>query len=60
MKNKIYGYCRVSTKVQNIERQIKNILGEFQEAKIYQETYTRTTTERKEWQKLKKVLKNSL
>lgn len=57
MKIKIYGYCRVSTKVQNIERQIKNILGEFQEAKIYQETYTGTTTERKEWQKLKKVLK---
>ena len=56
MKN-IYGYCRVSTKNQNIERQIENILKEFPKAKIYQETFTGTTLDRKEWNKLKKILK---
>ncbi|MGL4864698.1 MAG: recombinase family protein [Cetobacterium sp.] len=58
MKN-IYGYCRVSTKNQNIERQIENILKEFPKAKIYQETFTGTTLDRKEWNKLKKILKNN-
>lgn len=55
--NRTYGYCRVSTKSQNIDRQIKNILDEFNNAKIYQEIYTGTTSERKEWKKLKKILK---
>ena len=38
--NKIYGYCRISTHKQNIERQIRNILKEFPEAIIIQETFT--------------------
>lgn len=54
---KVYGYARISTKKQNIERQIENILKEFPEAKIYQEAFTGTTTDRKEWNKLKKSLK---
>lgn len=57
LMNRTYGYCRVSTKSQNIDRQIKNILDEFNNAKIYQEIYTGTTSERKEWKKLKKILK---
>ncbi|MBE6112655.1 MAG: recombinase family protein [Peptococcaceae bacterium] len=52
----VYGYCRVSTKQQSIERQIRNIQTEYPYAKIYQETYTGTTTERKEWKKLLKIL----
>ena len=37
---KIYGYCRISTPKQNIERQIRNILREFPSAKIIQETFS--------------------
>lgn len=54
---KIYGYARISTKKQNVERQIENILKEFPEAKIYQEQFTGTTTDRKEWNRLKKAIK---
>lgn len=55
--SKIYAYCRISTKSQSIERQIENISKEYPNAKIYQEVFTGTTTDRKEWNKLKKVLK---
>lgn len=53
----VYGYARISTKKQSIERQIRNILSVEPEAKIYQEAFTGTTTDRKEWNKLLKVLK---
>lgn len=56
---KIYGYARISTKKQNIERQIENILKEYPNAKIYQEAFTGTTTDRKEWNKLKNQLKEN-
>ncbi len=36
----IYGYCRISTKKQNIERQIRNIKAAYPEAEIFQEAYT--------------------
>lgn len=55
---KVYGYARISTRKQNIERQIENILKEFPSAKIYQEAFTGTTTDRTEWKKLKKALKS--
>lgn len=48
----VYGYCRISTRKQNIERQIRNILREFPDAVIVQEEYTGTKLDRKEWQKL--------
>lgn len=48
----IYGYCRISTRKQNIERQIRSILREFPDAVIIQEEYTGTKLDRKEWQKL--------
>ena len=48
----VYGYCRTSTRKQNIERQIRNILREFPDAVIVQEEYTGTKLDRKEWQKL--------
>lgn len=53
----IYGYARISTKKQSIDRQIRNILSVAPKAKIYQEAFTGTTTDRKEWNKLQKVLK---
>lgn len=55
--NKVYGYCRISTKKQTIDRQIENILKEYPVAKIYQEEFTGTTIDRKEWNKLKRILK---
>lgn len=48
----IYGYCRVSTHQQNIERQVRNILAAYPTAKIYQEAYTGTKIDRPEFNKL--------
>lgn len=48
----IYGYCRISTKKQSIERQERNILKEYKQAYIIKEVFTGTTNNRKEWQKL--------
>ena len=48
-----YGYCRISRKTMSIERQIRNILSVYPNAKIIEEIYTRTKFEgRKEWSKL--------
>lgn len=38
----VYGYCRISRRTQNIERQERNILDAFPGAKIYKEAYTGT------------------
>lgn len=38
----IYGYCRVSTKTQSIDRQVKNIHDTYPTAKMYKETFTGT------------------
>ena len=48
----IYGYARISTVKQSIDRQIRNIKKEFPEAVIIQEAYTGTKLARKEWGKL--------
>lgn len=53
----IYGYVRISTKKQNIERQIKNIKEKYPNAIIIKEIFTGTRQDRPEWQKLLKVLK---
>lgn len=53
-----YGYCRVSTKKQSLERQIKNILKYDNKAKLYTEKYTGTTIDRVEFNKLLKVIKS--
>lgn len=51
--SKTYGYCRISTKQQNIERQERNILGAYPTAIILKEVYTGTKLEgRKEFEKL--------
>lgn len=54
---RIYGYCRVSSKKQNIERQIRNIQDAYPEAIIVKEVFTRTSFYgRKEWEKLMRVV----
>lgn len=53
----VYGYCRISTKKQSIERQIRNISAVYSEAKIITEAYSGTTLNRTEWNKLYKTAK---
>lgn len=48
----IYGYCRISTKKQNIERQERNIKAAYPDAVIVREIYTGTRSERPEWLKI--------
>lgn len=44
----VYGYCRISTTKQNIERQERNIKVEYPEAVILKETFTGTKTDGRE------------
>lgn len=55
--NKIYGYCRISTKQQSIERQIRNIEKEYPGVIIIQEAYTGTKINRPKFDKLLNVIK---
>ena len=52
-----YGYVRISTKSQSIERQIRNIKEIYPNAIIVQEAYTGTTMQRPYWNKLVSRLK---
>lgn len=55
---KLYGYCRISTRKQNIERQVRNILAVFPDAIIIREIYTGTKFQgRKELEKLLKIVR---
>lgn len=53
----IYGYCRISTKQQSIDRQIRNIKAEYDKTVIVTEVYTGTKQDRPEWNKLYKKVK---
>ena len=55
-----YGYCRISTNKQSIERQVRNILAHDNSAIIIKETYTGTNTGTKFQGRteLEKLLKN--
>ena len=54
----IYGYCRISTDKQNIERQIRNIQKAYPEVVIKQEIYTGTKTDgRKMFEYLLKIVR---
>lgn len=48
----IYGYARISTSKQSIERQVRNIEQKYPGAVIIREAYTGTKLDRKEWGKL--------
>lgn len=54
----VYGYCRISTKQQSIDRQIRNIKAEYDTAVIVTEAYSGTTINRPEWNKLHKKVKS--
>lgn len=55
----IYGYCRISTNRQNIERQIRNIQKAYPDAIIKQEVYTGTKTDgRKVFEQLLKIVRS--
>jgi DNA invertase Pin-like site-specific DNA recombinase len=52
-----YGYCRISTSKQNIERQVRNIQAEYPDAIIVREVYTGFSFQgRKELEKLLSVI----
>lgn len=56
--NKVYGYCRISTSKQSIERQIRNIKELYDDVIIIQEVYSgRKIYGRDEWSKLIKIVK---
>lgn len=58
MSNKVYGYVRVSTVKQNIERQIANIKSKYPDAMIFADEFTGTKIERPEFSKLLKIVKS--
>lgn len=54
----IYGYCRISSNRQSIDRQIRNIKNEYPNAIIIEEVYTGTKVEgRKQFEKLLSIVK---
>lgn len=54
----LYGAARISTGKQSINRQVRNILAEYPNAKIIKDTYTGTKLDgRKEFEKLLKIIK---
>ena len=55
---RIYGYCRISTRQQNIERQKRNILAAYPNAKIIKETYTGTKISRRGLDKILKEVRS--
>ena len=54
----VYGYCRISTRQQSIDRQIRNIKAAYDNAVIITEVYTGTKQDRPEWNKLYKKVKS--
>ena len=53
----VYGYCRVSTSKQRVERQVENILREYSDATIITESYSGRYLDRPHWTRLRKLLK---
>lgn len=56
---KLYGYVRISTRKQSLERQIRNITRDYPSAIIVQEVFTGTSMNRKEWDKLLKCVRQN-
>ena len=55
--NTVWGYARVSTDRQRVERQIDNIKQAYPDAVVIQEEYTGSTIDRPKWKTLEKRLK---
>ena len=56
--SKVYGYVRISTKKQSLERQVRNIEKNFEGAIIVKEIFTGTSTKRPEFEKLLSKVKS--
>lgn len=56
--SRIYGYCRISTMKQSIERQIRNIKEQYPDAVIVTDECTGTKLDRPGWMKLYKKLES--
>ena len=54
---KVYGYCRISTRKQSIERQERNIKAEYGDAVIFKEAYIGTKIDRPVFNKLLNIVK---
>lgn len=52
MDRRIYGYVRISTPKQNIDRQVRNIKKIYPDAIIIKEIYTGSTLDRPEWKRV--------
>lgn len=58
MKNTVYGYCRISTQKQSIERQRRNISKSYPDAILIEDEYTGTKVQgRRNFEKLLKTVK---
>ena len=53
----IYGYCRISTRQQSIERQERNIKSAYPDAVLVSEAFTGTRMDRPRWEQLMKKVK---
>ena len=53
----IYGYCRISTEHQSIERQIRNIKTVYPQAQIITEVFTGTKVDRPQFTRLLEIVK---
>ena len=53
---KEYGYPRVSTPKQSLDRQIQNIKAAYPNAVLFPEKYTGTKIDRPEWNKLHRLI----
>lgn len=54
---KIYGYCRISTPQQIMDRQVRNILRAYPTAVLYEEAYTGTKIDRPKFKTLLRMVK---
>ena len=55
--NKTFGYCRISTSKQSLDRQINNVKRAYPDSDIRAEVYTGTKSNRPEWTKLLKEVR---
>lgn len=52
-----FGYARISTKTQSIDRQVRNIEKEYPNARIFKEAFTGTKIDRPEFKKLLSLIR---
>ena len=53
----VYGYCRISTSEQNLQRQVRNIQSRYPDAVIIKESFSGRRMDRPKWSRLYKSVK---